>query len=177
MRTDILLPRDNEEQLLEQAEKIGFKQVILLYTHAQKPRIPEKTSITVQTACYVEGISSINKYKKGFDRIIGPVQRNFFENSQTNYLLNQVDDSKRESMHQRRSDLDYVMCRLAKEKGKTIIFPVNKLDAKSLGRIMQDARLCRKHRVKTITASLASHPLEMRAPKDLDGYARMIKLL
>lgn len=197
MKLDIVVPDNNELELLEMADKLGFKEIIFLYDNINKkiPKISSK-KIKIYTSILINNAKDIDKAKKNFDYVFGPAQRNFFENKRVMYLINAEASPGKDLLYQRRAGLDDVMIRLAKEKGKVIVFNLQLLSQNNniqntninniqntnintniFSRMMQNARLCRKHKVKTIIATLATKPLEMRAPKDLQGFARSIKLL
>ncbi|KYK25050.1 hypothetical protein AYK26_02545 [Euryarchaeota archaeon SM23-78] len=182
MKLDIVMPKDNEQELIEIAEKLGFKELIFLYEDLkEKPKKLKSNKIKTWTAGLVKNIKEVDKAKKNFDFLFGVTQRNFFENKKVKYLINAEISESNDFVYQRRAGLDDVMCRLAKEKDKVIVFNTKLLTTDKhtyiLGRMMQNAKLCRKYKIKTLIATLASTPLEMRAPKDLDGLARMLKLL
>jgi RNase P/RNase MRP subunit p30 len=43
-----------------------------------------------------------------------------------------------------------------------------------LGRMQQNVRICRKYDVPMVIASFAIDPMEMRHPKDLEAFGRVI---
>jgi len=45
-----------------------------------------------------------------------------------------------------------------------------------LGKMMQNARLCNKYKVKTIVASFARKPNELRNEKDLSSFGAVLGL-
>jgi RNase P/RNase MRP subunit p30 len=68
--------------------------------------------------------------------------------------------------------LNHILCKSAKESNVTIGFSLSSiLNAKNehvaLGRMMQNIKMCRKFRVKTIIASFAQKPFDMRSVHDL----------
>jgi len=179
MKPDIVMPKDNEEALLGLGEKLGFKELIFLYDDVRlKPKRINSNKIKTYTGGLIKNIKQIDEAKKNFDIILGSAQRSFFENKRLKYLINAEASPGKDLLYQRRAGLDKVMCRLAKEKGKVIVFNLQLLTKDNMfGRMIQNAKLCRKYKVKTLVATLATKPLEMRAPKDLQGFARTIKLL
>lgn len=85
----------------------------------------------------------------------------------------------RDSLHFRRTALDSVICSIAARNGIAFAFSFSAiLNARNrpliLGRIMQNIRLCRKHKVKMIFASFARNKWEMRAPEELRAFARTL---
>ena len=183
MNNDVLMPKGNEAELLLMADKLGFKEVIFLYDElGKKPVKGEQGNIKIHTAGLIKTVNKIPKVKKNFDYVFALATRVFFENRQVRYLIDAETDSKEDLLYQKRAGLDDIMCRLAEEKNKVIVFNAKlltqtNLNINILGRLLQNSRLCRKHKVKTMVATFATSPLEMRAPKDLDGFARVLKLL
>lgn len=74
----------------------------------------------------------------------------------------------KDSFHYLRAGLDQITCKIAKKKNKTIVFHMNDLrqktsaikQAKVLGRMQQNMRLCRKFNVKTKTKGLEKEALQ-----------------
>lgn len=181
MSIDVVMPKNNEAELLEMGEKLGFKELIFLYDDLQK-KVPKLSSkqIRIYTAILINNIKEVDKAKKNFNLLFAPAQRSFFENKKIKYLINAESSLGKDFLYQKRAGLDDVMCRLAKEKDKVIVFNTkllgNNMHNNILSRMMQNSKLCRKHKVKTFIASLASKPLEMRATKDLQGFAKHLRL-
>ena len=179
MKIDVVVPKNNEAELLEIAEKLGFKELIFLYTDLKK-RLPKLNSskLKVYTAALIDNINEVDKAEKNFDFVFAPAQRSFFENKKIKYLINAENSREEDFLYQKRAGLDDVMCKLAKEKNKTIVFNIQLLAQQNvLSRMIQNAKLCRKYKVKTLVATFATKPFEMRAPKDLAGFARITKLM
>lgn len=180
MKIAIVKPKNNEEELILMAENLGFKEILLLYEkEAAKYQNKSKSSIKIITGFLIKNVSEINKATKNNDLIFAPAQRSFFENKKIKYLINAEAMQEKDSVHQRRAGLDDVMCKLAKQNHQVVVFNTKYniyCRQEVLGRMMQNARLCRKYKLKTLVATFASTPLEMRAPKDLDGFARLIRL-
>lgn len=210
MAIDIVMPKDNEAELLKMAEKLGFKELIFLYTDMSKtvpvqilsvqvidsePGLKKKQSfkkIKIFSAVLINNAKDFDKAKKNHNFVFAPAQRSFFEHKKIKYLINAEDMPADDFLYQRRAGLDDIMCRLAKDKDKIVIFNISLLEpaqsnkssqsntfhtqSKILARMIQNARLCRKYKVKTQIASFASAPIEMRAPNDLNGFARVLKV-
>ncbi len=85
----------------------------------------------------------------------------------------------KDSVHYVRGGLDQVLCAIAAEKGKVIGFSFSDVlhspeRGKLLARVMFNARLCRKYKVKMRLISLASSEREMRSAKDLSAFSRIL---
>ncbi|MBU1198453.1 MAG: hypothetical protein KKF46_08090 [Nanoarchaeota archaeon] len=180
MKIDIVIPKNNEQEILDMAIQLGFKELIFLYTDLnKKPLVLKSDKIKLYTAGLAMQTKDVDKAGKNYDFVFGPAQRAFFENKKIKYLVNAETDEKKDFLYQKRAGLDDVMCRLAKEKNQIIVFNMQIIAEKPLvlARMVQNAKLCRKYKVDFLAASFATSPLEMRSPIDIDGFSRMIKLL
>ena len=159
------------------AEKLGYSEIILLYKRAVPP-IKFNSKVKVKRAFFVDNLKDVERAARDFEMVFAPARREFFESKKVGFLVGAESVDGKDSFHQRRSGLDEVMCKLAVEKDKVLVFDISQFSFSglTLGRMMQNARLCRKFKLKTLVASFTSNPLEMRAPKDLGGFARLIRL-
>ena len=101
------------------------------------------------------------------------------EGSLANLIFSFEENQRKDFIHQRASGLNHILCNLARKNNITIGFSFTSiLNAKDrhqiLGRIMQNLRICKQYKVKTIIASFATNPYEMRSMHDL---ASLFKLL
>ena len=101
------------------------------------------------------------------ERLKPNISFSFEENTRTDFI------------HQRASGLNHILCKSAKENNVTIGYSIKSiLDAENkqeiLGRMMQNIRICRKYKIKTIIASFAQRPLEMRNVHDLTSLFEIL---
>ena len=187
MNPDIVFPNGNENEFLEIAEKLGFKSIVLAYNGIDK--IPKKlpdSKIKISTAIVAEE-KQIQKAKSKADLVLFKSTGNdrwVFEKSQADIIFGLEAAQKKDFMHHRASGLNQVLCKIAAQKGKAIAFDFSAvlnskgmLRAQIIGRMMQNARFCRKYKVKAILASFAKSPYEMRASKDLEAFFATIGLI
>ena len=186
MNSDIVSPKGNEEEFLKIAEKLGFKSLVFVYDGTDK--IPKKipdSKIKITTAVVVEE-KQIQKAKKCASLVLVESTGNdrwVFEKSQADIIFGLEAAQKKDFLHHRASGLNQVLCKISATKGKTIGFDFSTVlsargmfRAQRIGRMMQNARFCRKYKVKTILASFAKSPYGMRAPKDLEAFGKVIGL-
>lgn len=105
--------------------------------------------------------------------------RKALENKNVDILLNPEKATYKDSLHHRNSGLDQVLCTLANKNGIAIGFSFNEiLNARSryktLGRMMQNVRLCRKYKVKMVFATFAKNKWELRSKSDMESFARVL---
>jgi len=177
---DIVFPSKNEKEFIEIAEKLGYKELIFVYEHKfplQKAKF--KTKLKIHDALLVQHkkvISAKNKSKLVFVKATED-NRFAFEKSKPDMVFAIEEVQPRDFMHQRGSGLNHIMCRFAKENNVKIGFSFNSIlnsstmsRAQIIGRMQQNIALCRKYKCKTVIASFAKSPYEMRSPKDLLAF-------
>lgn len=108
--------------------------------------------------------------------------RKFFEDKNVDIVLSPEKGIEKDSLNSRNSGLNQVLCKFANKNSIAIGFSFNEiLHSKNipntLGRMMQNVRLCRKYNVKIVFASFAKNKYEMRGAHDLLSFARIIGML
>lgn len=188
---DIVIPYNNEKEFISIAEKLGYKGLCFLYDFStyliKKEKINEikdnKIKIHRGILANNKNIHKIkNKLKDEniFVAIKSDINdREIIEGSKADIIFSFENDTKRDFIHQRASGLNHILCRLAKENDVIIGFSLNSIlntEKKGviLGRIMQNIKLCRKFKVKTIMASFAESPFEMRSVHDIKSLFELL---
>ena len=92
-----------------------------------------------------------------------------------NIIFNIENQAGNDFIHQRNSGLNHILCNLAHKNNKIIGTSFsnllnNSFNPQLLGRIYQNFSLCKKYNVKTIFASFATNPSELRSPSDLRSF-------
>jgi RNase P/RNase MRP subunit p30 len=116
--------------------------------------------------------------EKGLRVVIGSRNnRTAIESKKIDVLLSPERGIKKDSFHYRNSGLDHAICTLAKNNNITIGFNFNDvlisqgvLRAGNLGRMMQNVRLCRKHKIRMLIGSFAQDKWQMRSRNDLISF-------
>lgn len=170
---DIVFPRNNEEDFIILAKKLEFKELIFVYT-SKNQFYKKKCDIKIHNAILTDE-KRIEKELMTF--VKNPKDaRLAFEKSKPSCVFD-LELQRRDFIHQRGSGLNHIMARLAAQNDVKIGFsfstilnasPVDR--SKVIGRVKQNIMLCRKYKVKTVVASFASNPLEMRSAKDLISF-------
>ena len=187
MFSDIIFPKKNEKQFIKLAEKLNYSSLCFIYNFApdiisQIQMIKELQKTTKIKLFFALQASPVNiKRAKNIADIV--LVKSIPEQDQTTFekfvpdmIFDLESSPRKDSLHFRSSGLNQVLCNLAYIKGVTIGFSFSSIlnsknRPKLLGRIIQNLRLCRKYRVKTIFASFAQNPSEMRAAHDLMSLA------
>lgn len=186
MFVDIVFPDNNEKKFIEIAEKLGIEGLCFVYNIKNKKdflekkekinKIKEKTKINLFTAIISEP-KDVRKSRQITKLIIckSPEDnRHVFEKGKPAVIFELEKTAKKDSMHSRNSGLNHILCEIANKNKVLIGFSFSSLlDSEGMlrtqitGRMMQNIRLCRKYKTKTIIASFAGDPYKMRAFHDL----------
>ncbi len=161
---DIVMPQNKKEQVQfsDMAKLLGWKNIYFLSTD-------KKSDIFFAE---VKQISSFKKSKLVFAK----GSRAAIE-AGAHVLFDFETDKREDFIHHRASGLNHVLCALAKKKNCIIAFNFNSIlnaddvfQAKIIGRIQQNIKLCRKYKVPVLPLSFAKVPFEMRSPGDLRAF-------
>jgi RNase P/RNase MRP subunit p30 len=180
----------NEKKFIQMAEKLGYKQLIVLYpsiselkkSSSIKSNLSIKRALLIDTANKNKVITLIKEAKKAtylsfviaqnpkFDRFI-------VERTDATGIVNVEFVHPKDHLHFRRSGLDQVICRFAHKNKKVIASSFSQLlkDKRNiLGRVAQNKRLCKKYKVDYIIGSFATTPLEMIGLYEKNALLRML---
>ena len=107
------------------------------------------------------------------------ILRKIFENKSVDIVIGLENLEDRDDLHYRKSGLDDVLCNLANKNRISVGFSFSdflnaKDKSKVIGRMMQNAMLCKKYKVNAVVASFARNNYEMRIAKDLEAFGRVI---
>jgi len=170
---DIVQPRNNETSLINKARELGYSGVCFIYDESNTPKtLLELKDFKIATAVLTQ---NPQKHKK---KIIFSDSNDVNLIKQKPKILFNIEEEK-DSMHQRRSGLNQVICKLMKEKGVSygisinLILKSNERD-KLIGRIIQNIKLCQKYNVDIVVGSFATKPFEMRNPGDIESFIRLL---
>lgn len=179
---DVVFPDGNEEEFIELASKLGYNGLCFVYNYDKSRDYEEKikklqknTKLKLNYS-FIISLKDINKIKKTKALILiksSAKDRFVIEKNKANVLFALEEHAEKDFIHHRASGLNHVLCSLANKNKIIIGFSFNMLlknkenSYKILGRIMQNIFLCRKYKIKTLIASFAEKPFEMRGVYDL----------
>ena len=186
---DIVIPNNNEEEFITIAGKLGYKELLFLYSFDnyinlknnpnKKKEIEEKNKkIRIHYGILADpkNIQKINtKLKDKGDFIAikcSNINREVIEKPKANLVFALEEYGWKDYMHQRASGLNHILCRLANKNKVMIGFSISSLldygnQSIILGRMIQNIILCRKFKVKTVIGSFTQNPHQMRSPHDI----------
>lgn len=186
MFIDLVLAKSNEKEFIEIAERLSIEDICFVYNFKNKNdffqnqekinKLQEKTKLRLFTGLIADS-KNISKAKKLAKLVIYKStgnDRHAIEKSKANVIFDLGTIATKDSMHHRNSGLNQVLCKLATKNNIIIGFSFSSIlniegiiRSQILGRMMQNIRLCRKYKVKTIIASFAEKPYDMRPCSDL----------
>jgi RNase P/RNase MRP subunit p30 len=178
---DIVFPEQNEEKFISMAEKLGYSSLCFFYKDlkpAHKTHIEQlqaKTNVRLYTASF----ESKQRPDITIAKTIDP--RPLLESRNIDVVFGMESNNERDSIMQKKSGLNHILCSIAKEKDKIIGFDFSQIISATghrkailIGRMMQNISLCRKYKVDTAIASFAHSPLKMRNRYDVSALFSML---
>ena len=160
------MPEGNEEALIQMAKKLGHNK--LIFACEKAPLL--KTDFPHE----------IITFKRSQYRFIAKKAEDL-EQGKVAYLTDIELEEKKDSFHERKSGFNHVYATLAKKHGTTVCLNLQLLHRpdreKTMGRMMQNVRLCKKCGVPVIVASFARNPYQMRSSKDLQALGRVLGVM
>ncbi|MBU4493482.1 MAG: hypothetical protein KKA61_03875 [Nanoarchaeota archaeon] len=186
MFIDLVLAKNNEKEFIEIAERLSIEGICFVYNFKNKndflqnqekiSKLQEKTKLKLFTGL-IANSKNISKAKKLSKIVIYKStgnDRHAIEKSKTNIIFDLETVATKDSLHSRNSGLNQVLCKLANKNNVIIGFSFSsvlntdgKLRSQILGRMMQNIKLCRKYKVKTVITSFAGEPYDLRSCYDL----------
>jgi RNase P/RNase MRP subunit p30 len=188
MAFDIVFPNDNEEEFIVMAQKLGYGELYLTYEYSRKSyndvkknfiALKQKNKFKVLLALKIKPneITETKKLAQLFLVESSDENRWVVEKNSNIMIYNLEYQKKNDFMHHRNSGLNHILCTFAHQnKIKISVSFSGLLNAKDnmksiiLGRIRQNARLCRKYKVLIVLVSFAFDVYCMRAPFDLTSF-------
>ncbi len=186
MFQDICFPKNNEKEFVEVAKALSTKALIFVYPFKdmktfenKKKELTEIKEIRVDIGLLADE-KSINKIQLISDYIfISTATKSLIENKKSYVLFDFEKQDKNDFLHHRNSGLNHVMCQLMKEKEKILGISFSSLlNSKNkdvmLGRMQQNARFSKKYKLKTVFASFAQSPYELRAEHEIISFQKIL---
>ncbi|MBS3159071.1 hypothetical protein J4206_07340 [Candidatus Woesearchaeota archaeon] len=189
MHIDFVFPQNNEEELIGIASSFGYAAVCFCYEYnasnnnlmREKIRaLKSKSNVTnlkVYSAVLCDE-KTISK-AKDFDFIIFKANKDLRINLEKfwrkiDFVYGAESVSSKDSMHNRNSGLNQILCKMLDECGiklilsfKDIITLDNKKFAQFIGRVKQNIKLARKYKLEVKLGSFAQNIYGMRSKHDL----------
>ncbi len=189
MHIDFVFPQNNEEELIAIAPSFGYVAICFCYEYTPSANnlIREKIeplklkSNTAGVKVYSAALcdeKTISK-AKGFDFIIFKANKDLRSNLEKfwrkiNFVYGSEFISNKDSMHNKNSGLNQILCKMLDECDIKLIFSFkdiitldNRKFAQFIGRVKQNIKLARKYKLEVKLGSFAQNIYGMRSKHDL----------
>jgi RNase P/RNase MRP subunit p30 len=190
MYTDFVIPNNNEEDLINFAVKLNYKNLCFLYNiddYEKKSKnkniinIAKENNIKLYFGiiCDEKKIQNAKKLSKITFCLPKENIRNTIEKLKPFSVFEIEDETINDSMHYKNSNLNHILSKIMHEKNITLSFSFSQIlnsknKAKLIGKIIQNIKLAQKYKVNTIIASFARNEFEMRNAKDLISFFNVL---
>ncbi len=184
MYADIVFPNGNEYEFIRMASRLGIKKIYFAYEpeHAEKMikgkkyGVIENDNVRVEIAIIVNW-KNANKAKRFSKKLVvksSEKAREFIDGKKADIIYGFEEFFKKDFLLQRASGLNHSLCELARNKNVSIGFNYSSLIGKrsdvlpkTIGRMIQNIRLCEKYGARAIIASFSSEPFMLRPHFDV----------
>lgn len=189
MYADIVLPKNNEEEFIIIAQRLGYSALFLVYDYQNKKQVEilkEKFSALKHTTKFNLFLAlkvkptEIAKTRKFADLIFcesSEKNRWLVEKNRNFILYNLEYQQKNDFIHHRNSGLNHILCSFACENNvrigisfSSLVHAHKKTKSVLIGRISQNIKLCRKYKVQLVLSSFANSVYDMKSPYDLQSF-------
>lgn len=181
---DIVLPSNNESEFIEIASRLGIKKLYFLYDfdyydeQSSSKKLEQLTDkkINIETGFIVnqKNLKRADNKSKVLVAKSSSNDRFFIESKKIKMIYGFEELCKKDYVSQRASGLNHVMCEMLNKNKLNVGFSYSLLFKKSsqeasilMGRMLQNIRLCQKHKVGMVAGSFSSEPFDLRAPHDV----------
>jgi len=172
---DVVIPHSNEEEFIDKALALGYKQIIFLTDNINYLK-PSTTKLGVKTAYLIKNVEEISRAKKKFDYTFALAERKYFE-SNVDFIIDAEYSDRKDSFHYKATSLNQVHAELAKVNNITLVFNFTKLISDPLsvkGKMSQNAILIKKYKLNYAVFSLALTPAMMRSRNVLNALETVL---
>lgn len=173
MFVDICIPKNNEEEFIKIAQRLGTKKLLFLYNKKEKDlkELQKTTKIKLFSGLIDSQKDNSLNFAKG--------ERKNVENKKIKFLYGFENLEQKDSLHYRRSGINQVIGKLIKNKEKILVIDMEKIFEKKnnsmlLGRIQFNLRMAKKYKLNLIIASFAKKPRNLRSGKDYEALIRTL---
>lgn len=180
MINDIVFPKNNEEEFIKLADRLGFNSLILVYEYEGTKdydvlikKLSKKTKLKIDSGFILKDFKKNIKTDKITFFKSSSNSRWVAEKKKADVIFSLENQSREDFIHHRASGINQVMCELMKcndiKLGFSFNMMINNKEKMSelLGRLIQNIFLARKYNIKIVIGSFATNPYEMRSFSDL----------
>lgn len=164
---DCVISDGNEREFIKIAKRLGYSELVFIGS-ADVSKLKSKIKLSSSRRIFKSDIKT---------------DRTIIESRRADIICDFESIDKKDGFHFLNSGLNHVIVKLMKEKKVSyglsfsqLLGKSSKEQARILGRMMQNLKLCRKYKVPIVFGSFARHPYQMRDYRDLMAFARTLGL-
>ncbi len=179
---DIVIPEQNEREFIAMAEKLGYDSLCFYYRQLKPAYLKHLETLAAGTRLKLcTAAPQAKKTRPDIVIVKTTDPRQWIESRKADIVYGMEQSRERDTIKQKKSGLNQVLCSLARKKGRMIgldFASIAKAEGQKrvvlLGRMIQNIWLCRKYKAETCIASFAHDPMDMRNPKDIMALFQML---
>ncbi len=180
---DFAVPEGNEKEILARAKELG-SELILLYEIKTKKDLPKGGGVLIK-AEKITDPNRADKFPPKTPIVVASTNeetiRAACSKRNITYITHLATSTGRDHTHYRRGNINQVIAKLCKENKIGYIIDFSRiLELEGwgrellIGRIKQNIRIFKKYEVPIQVASFAKNEYELRNPKDLEAFGRVL---
>src|SRR3989338_1306129 len=192
MFSDITIPNNNELEFVEVALKLNLSNLYLLYKSDKEELgkikkklalIQHSSKLNIGTGFIVneKNIREVSRHSNLLVVKSSDKDREYINGKRAKLIYGFEENSKRDFMSQKASGLNHILCELVRKNNIIIGFSYSQLFNKDgqissllIGRMIQNIRLCRKYKVKTVIGCFSEEPYDMRSAYDISSLFTLL---
>lgn len=171
-----LLPGFDNTRVGYVAENLGIKSLVRV-TFGKESLPLSVPKVQVMNAIGIRSHQDLQRVPRGIV-IAARSERAYFESKKISILYNLETSEPKDGMHQWNAGLNHVLATLAQKNSITIGFNFCLLLGRDphriLGRMQQNAMVCKKYRVKTFVGCFTNDAMQLRSEFELVALERML---
>lgn len=180
---DAAIPKNNEKKLIEMAEKLDEKELILLYNISdyKSAKTDYKTNIKLKKGLLIKEDKEVSKVPNSVEYVFAEnPTRQMIESKKITHYFSIEDQKKADFIHHRNSGMNQVYAKFMSEQGKTYCFSYRLLLKSTrkdqlIGRFRQNQGLVKKYKIKNEIFSFAKEPYDLRAKHERQALHEIIR--
>jgi len=159
---------------------LGHKEILIVFTSHDKRDIEMIKTLGggVVAGLLVKDQNQARQLRRSYGAILAPARRDLVECKSVTHILNPEEQGRPDFIHHRNSGLNQVLLKFCRSHGKEIVTTLAILQKEPhiiLGRMMQNARWCRKYKVPYHITSGARTLWEQRDADGLKALERELR--
>ncbi len=164
---DYVIASGNEKEFIKMAEQLGYSELVFI-GNIDTSKLKSNIKLSASKRIFKSDVQK---------------DRALIESKRVDLIYEFEQAKRNDTVNFPSSGMNQVIAKLMKQKGvdyglsfAQLLYASKEEQAKIIGRMMLNIKLCKKYKVPIIVASFARHPYEMRDHRDLIAFARTLGL-